>query len=171
MKHFKLCRSTKTRPCWRTDGEPHCIAVKYCLQYWLHFWVLEVHVNTETESIDLHLATSILQLCSDVALQTLKKPEVYDVIISVLLAIGTLRQRHRDRRHQSLWHLAILVSCKLERVVQMGTELTAWCSCNNVFQGEQFQGERGENSVRMSLSTNNVRVLKLFWSLNISLDF
>lgn len=77
MKHFKLCRSTKTRPCWRSDNEPHCIAVKYCLQYWLHFWVLEVHVNTETESIDLHLATSILQLCSDVALQTLKKPEVY----------------------------------------------------------------------------------------------
>lgn len=68
---------TKTKPCWRSDGEPHCIAVKYCLQYWLHFWVLEVHVNTETESIDLHLATSILQLCSDVALQTLKKPEVY----------------------------------------------------------------------------------------------
>jgi len=68
---------TKTKPCWRSDGEPHCIAVKYCLQYWLHFWVLEVRVNTETESIDLNLAAYILQLCSDVARQTLKKHQVY----------------------------------------------------------------------------------------------
>lgn len=68
------------------------------------------------------------------------------VIITVSLAIGTPRQRHKDRRHQSLQRLSLLVS---------------WKSCSDTTGTElasEVKGEkRREQNVRTSLSTNNVQ--------------